>query len=81
MQVIVRLQSTSIKHEHSQVVEDDSVDEKLKNLRVPDTTPDFRRAGSNEQASTSGRLPQTVQDLQNVIASNCPVFYFHPEER
>ncbi|KAK9902691.1 hypothetical protein WJX75_002901 [Coccomyxa subellipsoidea] len=56
--------------------------EVLRDLKAPDTTPDFRRAGSNNgQASTSGRLPQTVQELQDIIASNCPVFYFHPEER
>ena len=77
----MRLQSSSTKHEQSKALEEKAANEELNNLRVPDATPDFRRSSSNEQASTSGRLPQTVQDLQNVIASNCPVFYFHPEER
>ncbi len=77
----MRLQPSSTKHEQSKAVEDEATNEELNNLKVPDTTPNFRRSRSKEQASTSGRLPQTVQDLQNVIASNCPVFYFHPEER
>ncbi|CAL8466419.1 g5955 [Coccomyxa elongata] len=81
VQVTVRLQSSSTKHEQSKAAEDEATNEELNNLKVPDTTPNFRRSSSNEQASTSGRLPQTVQDLQNVIASNCPVFYLHPEER
>ncbi len=78
-QVFARYQSSAAK-QHSESRTQDA--EVLRDLKAPDTTPDFRRTGSDYgQASTSGRLPQTVQELQSVIASNCPVFYFHPEER
>lgn len=31
--------------------------------------------------STAGANPGTVEDLEEVIANNCPVFYFHPAEK
>ena len=34
-----------------------------------------------QRPQQTGNLPRTVQDLEGVIAANCPVFYFHPEER
>lgn len=58
-------------------------EQELKDIRTPDVTPDFghtRRRGNDADAS-SGPLPQTVQELENVVASNCPIFYFHPDEQ
>ena len=31
--------------------------------------------------STVGANPGTVEELEEVIANNCPVFYFHPAEK
>lgn len=31
--------------------------------------------------SPAGANPGTVEELEEVIANNCPVFYFHPAEK
>jgi hypothetical protein len=55
----------------------------LKDLRAPDVTPDFGRTKrkQDDQQSSTGRLPQTVDELATIVASNCPIFHFHPEEQ
>ena len=50
-------------------------------LKVPERAlAGSRLQGRLAQAQT-GPLPATVEDMQRIIAANCPIFYFHPEER
>lgn len=37
--------------------------------------------GKLSKPRPAGANPGTVEELEEVIANNCPVFYFHPAEK
>lgn len=65
-------------------------EEKL-GIRGLGTSRQFKRPKSDElvpgapsklsRPSAPGSNPGTVEELEEVIANNCPIFYFHPAEK